>query len=186
MFEEGKDESAAYEEFLQIFANKEGELKFTINFGRKYQAAKESFKIYENMAEKINAEDPKFIKIMDRLGKFILRMLDDVFTSLVKYTESDNVKEKSIYLGKALGMLLGVCEYGITSKIFNLNMPKDFSEDCIAYSAKIGTFYEYSLGKGKKPQFIKERIEKIARKKAKELSGDQTELISSFAAKLAG
>ena len=113
----------------------------------------------------------------DKIFEQICRFMDEILKSLNE-AQDKTIVIQAIHLGYALGLFLGIVEYGLTAPPFS-DLEKKKQRRIMNYVDNIKKKM-VELDKSVKPKIIAKRFEKIAREHAGGLSAEQQVLIGTI------
>lgn len=178
MSKEDRDLGAGYEEFMAVFRVADKSLKreldslFINSFTHSYYPLKKE--ILKDLKDY-----PRGTFIWTHSRSSLLRIVRDI-----QGLKGMTVKDRADALGRILGAFLSVVEWGIAAYEFGMRLEED---DKDAYVGILELTGEIARGLKEinisvKPKFIGNRVKRIAREKAGQLSNRQQEIISRIAA----
>ena len=178
-----RDRNAAtltFDYFLERFEYHDKEVKkraisnFVINFRKSYRLTKRVLtELWFSSTDTFSGKTPSD-KIFDQICMF----MDDILKSLNE-AQDKTIVIQAVHLGWALGLFLGIVEYGLTAPPFS-DIEKKKQRKIMDYTAEIKKKM-IELDKHIKPEFVAKRFEKIASEHAGGLSEQQQYLIATIA-----
>ena len=187
MFKETGDVDAAIQYYLSILESEDAKGKAKLKKIFLKSCLKHYYAVKEKISKRSRDWDLQDLMPVKKTSYLcedllsILRLCLESSEKMLELGDQMNATTKAEDLGAVLGKILGVVEYGVTSKILGGVVIQDSLSSMLAEFRKIAQILE-QMNQKADPVFIERRVNLIARRNRGKLSDQQKLFIASVAA----